>query len=72
MRSFDGSNYMQTLMEHYAVPNDTQLIEVDRSSMEYIDGGVVIMVCLKIMVAGSRPWWVQLKFCRLVAPFFVF
>ena len=70
--SFGGSNYMQTLMEHYAVPNGTQLIEVDGSYMEYIAGGLVIMVCLKIMVAGSRPWWVQLEFCRLLAPCFVF
>ena len=34
--SFDGATYMQMLMEHYRVPNGTQLIEVDGSSMEYI------------------------------------
>ena len=30
--------------------------------------GPYLMVCLKIMVAGSRPWFVNSSFCRLLGP----
>ena len=35
----------------------------------WLQAGVLcIMVCLKIMVANSRPWWVNSTYCRLVRP----
>ena len=43
------------------------LLEVHNSSV--VEAGVLcIMVCLKIMVANSRPWWVNSTYCRLVRP----
>ena len=67
--SDDGEDdYGKKLTHHYhtekLLPPGARILEVHGTVLgDYR----VIMVCLKIAVAGSPPWWVNLSFMRLVS-----
>ena len=68
----DGSNeddYGKKLTHHYhtekLLPPGATILEVHARPLGDFR---VIMVCLKIALAGSTPWWVNLSFVRFLSP----
>ena len=67
-----SDDYMKLLESHFSNYSNggwggVSLLEVHNSNV--VEAGVLyIMACLKIMVAGSRPWWVNSTYSRLVRP----
>ena len=64
--------YMEQLIRFYrakgiALPDGARLIEAHHTpTPEFSEG--IIMVCLKIAVGMSRPWWVNAHHIRLLFP----
>ena len=60
------------LLEHYKrthhLPPGSKLLEVCSAEQALAKGIVVVMICLKIQVAGSMPWWINLQHVRLIRP----
>ncbi len=63
--------YVQTLRDFYrqhrGLPDDARIIEEHFTATMHRTE-LVIIVCLKIAVGFSRPWWVNWSFVRLLGP----